>query len=311
MTADDLDVRLAGVILRSIPTHREPRMSVAQIAARAGADLPLTSAEVLAASQATVALLRTFGVLDENVEGVRAAGQMPAYFLNSLAWYVRNRAPMLDGWRDHQPLSQTGDAVTRGPNFLQRIEQRRQQLAEQRGIAATPSREQAAVLVLVKVMRQRRPHFLFQWDARASQLQLIGGRIEPGETPAQAAVREFQEEVGDGQSPRWQSERDYEITALALKGGPLALLQISPSYGALTAYTFHVFAVRIHAAQFTLNAGARWLDRADMLRGKTRDGLSMGEPALYRLLLGALAGIKRVPVSFTQQVGEHLVGVGE
>lgn len=307
MTDDDSGARFASAILHCIPTHREPRMSVAQIAARAGNGFSFTSAEAIAATHIVIALLRALGVLDESSEGIRAGGQMPAYFLRSLEWYVRHHAAVLDGWRE--PIAPA--EATNGPRLLKGIEQRRLQLAQPLGIAATPSREQAAVLVLVKAMHHRKPHFLFQWDARAGQMQLIGGRIEPGETPAQAAQREFQEEVGDRQSPGWQAERDYAIAPLPLKHEPLTLTQLSPSYGALTAYTFHVFAARIHATQFTLNAGDCWLSREDMLRGKTREGLSLGDTELYRLLLTNLAGgIKRVPASFLQ-MREQLVSVGQ
>jgi hypothetical protein len=308
MTDEDSGVLWTSRILRCIPTHREPRMTLAQIAARASEDLPLTGADALAATQTVITLLRVFGVLDEGADDMRAGGQMPAYFLRSLEWYVRHQAAMLDGWRE--PISAA--EATNGPALLMGIEQRRLHLAQSLGIAATPAREQPAVLVLVKAIIRRRPHFLFQWDARAGQMQLIGGRIEPGELPAQAALRELQEEVGDHQSPRWQPARDYAIAPLPLKAGPLALMQISPSYGALTAYTFHVFAARIHAACITLHAGDGWLDRQDMLRGKTRAGLSLGNPALYRLLIDNVAGgLKRVPASFFLQVHEQLVGVGE
>ncbi len=310
MAIDDLGAHLAGDILRCIPTHREPRMTITQIAMRAG--LLLNPSEALAATQAAVAVLRAFGVLDESEEGLRAGGQVPAYFLRSLEWFVRNRAPMLDGWHDQNTQFPTDDATMSGVQFLCQIERRRLVLAESLGIEAVASREQAAVVVLVKAMIGRRPHLLFQWDARARRMQLIGGRIEPGETPAQAALREFREEVGDVQLPRWQHGRDYEIAPRSMRGGILALTQLSPTYGALTAYTFHAFAAHIQAAHFTLNAGMHWLNRDEMLRGQTRAGVSLGDPALYRLLLARLVGgIRSVPASFTLQMREHFVGVGE
>jgi mutator protein MutT len=60
--------------------------------------------------------------------------------------------------------------------------------AELNGIAAPMQWSQAAALLLTRRARHLKHH--------AGQWALPGGRIEPGETPEQAALRELHEEVG-------------------------------------------------------------------------------------------------------------------
>lgn len=57
------------------------------------------------------------------------------------------------------------------------------------GVALTSDKSE------VVVIRKRKPEFM------ANKLNAIGGKIEPGETPMEAMVREFSEEAGIETSP--------------------------------------------------------------------------------------------------------------
>jgi 8-oxo-dGTP pyrophosphatase MutT (NUDIX family) len=222
---------------------------------------------------AVLTLLDMFGAVQRLAEGVRARDQRATYFIQSLALW----------------LTQAGnDDALITSELIRAMEQRRVLLAQRTGQLAPPTRLQAAAFVLIGRVIDDETHLLCQWDAQAAQYQLIGGRVEPGESAAQAAEREILEEVGAQQTPPLQKGVDFEL--LCALNEPITLQDISLTYGALTRYEFHVFHARVMRPALALGPNDAWIAVRDLLRGQTSDGKRLGNPNVYQAIDARISG---------------------
>lgn len=292
-------VQCVARALELIPTHRHNPKRAEQLALElAQSQVGLSESEATGMMKTLLALLDVLGVLSDQEDGYRLSGQVPTYFLQSLKWYFVHEARLFDNWNarrargDGAPPART--LLEDAPDFLRLVEQRRLQLAGQRGLDATPVRTQEAVLVLIKAVIDDTPHFLHQYDERAGQYQVIGGRIEPDETMMEAAMREFIEEVGAQQEPPLQGGRDFTLAPLLPLDEPIRLVSLSPTYGVLTRYAFYVCTAHFNIRQLKLTSLDRWLSVDEMLRGRAASGESLGNTEisleLDRRLPGGLRG---------------------
>ncbi len=301
--------RLVRQALEAVPTHHEPARPAAEIVHRlrecATADRP-SSEEAAAAVRCALTLLDVFGALATSEDGYRTAGQVATYFLRSLTWYVEHRVPLVAGWKSRGVRA--GNATSpldRATDFLSALEQRRLIMAGEAGFAAPASRRQEAVLILVKGILDGEVYYLHQFDADAHRYQLVGGRVEPGETPTAAALRELSEELG--------------ITADHARLHPLieppaciSLTALSPTYGALTEYAFSAFGAALAAHEIRLGSGDRWLSVAEMLDEDARSSNLASDSALMHeldhRLPGGLRGAPIQPVEIRALPGyrDHL-----
>lgn len=279
--------RWLAQMLALIPTHREPACDVHELARRLreAAPHPPSPAEAEVIVRCWLTMLSVFDVFDpDERHGYRTRGQVASYFLRSLAWYVEKGLPLLGGWhtRGARNAPATNALLEHAPHFLRAMEQRRLQLAHAHAVAVPPSRRQAAVFILIKGVLAGERFYLHRYDADAAQFQLIGGRTEPGETPFAAARRELEEEVGPGAvlhpHPVLNPDAPIHITAL------------SPTYGALTEYTFHLFTASLDGDALALTEPHRWLSVEAMLAGRTRAGSAMSDAQLARELDRRLPG---------------------
>jgi 8-oxo-dGTP pyrophosphatase MutT (NUDIX family) len=254
-------------ILQLIPTHRQPAQPVAALVAALGGD------EAASNIEAVLTLLDMFGAVQRLADSVRARDQRATYFMQSLALW----------------LTQAGDddaLIT--SELIRAMEARRVLLAQRTGQPALPTRLQSAAFVLIGCLIGDETHLLCQWDAQAAQYQLIGGRVEPGESAAQAAEREMLEEVGARQTPPLQTGVDFALH-LALNA-PIMLEDISPTYGALTRYEFHVFHAQVMRPALALGPDDAWIAVRDLLRGQTSDGKRVGNPGVYHEIDSRISG---------------------
>lgn len=269
--------------LALVPSHRDAPRTPEDLARSLAALSGLGTAESLGVISAVLGLLDTLGALRQEGDAVQLASQMPVYLARSLAWFAEQGLPAIDGWRhDSLRLSeqiQRHEWLEHAPHVLAALETRRVALAEAHNRALEPTRHQAAVLVLIDAEINGERCYLHQFDARANQFQLIGGRMEPNETPEQTALRETLEEVGP------QQPTPPSVTLIALFDGQPALEtdELSATYGALTRYTFYAFRAAF-AAPLTLGPHDRWVTRGEMLAGRTHDGHKLGTPRLAVIL---------------------------
>ena len=263
---------MIALALKLIPTHRQNARTVAAMVGELGVD---GAAGII---EATLMMLAAFGALQQHGDLVRSKDQRATYFIESLRL-----------WLEQADESET--LIT--PELIRAMESQRMKQAEATGNSAQPTRSQAAAFVLIGCVINDEMCLLCQLDRQAGQYQLIGGRLEPGETAAQAAHREFLEEVGNTQMPPLQADIDFELRALLDE--PITLSALSPTYGALTGYAFHLFQARIAGRQLALGPDDAWIAATDLLRGRTEDGKQIGDSRVYheidRRLVGGLTGL--------------------
>ena len=108
------------------------------------------------------------------------------------------------------------------------------------------------MFVLVKGNIGKKDYYLHEWDRRAEQFQLIGGRVEPGESLVAAARRELIEELDIEREQRLEYERDFNLDLLIESDRPLQWTDISPTYGALTKYSFWACSARFKVKELLM-----------------------------------------------------------
>ena len=291
--------RVIAGVLDSIPTHNEQPETVAQIADtvfRRISGFPTHDLEPIVAT--TLAVLSTFDVLHVSDGRYRSRGEMPVYFLRSLAWYVGNGRTVVSHWTRRgvgEPDPSIKGLLDAAPYLLRVMEARRLQLG---GTGVGPTRRQRVVFVLVKTVVEGRVHILFEWDRPAAQYQLIGGRIGD-EAPETAAAQEFIEEMDVDHAQRLEEGRDFDIRGLDWdRPPPLDWSGISQTVGALTQYEVWAYSAHLKVAQLRLGEQHRWLTIGEILEGRTASGRRTGDPALFRLMNASLTGgLEQVPIS--------------
>lgn len=270
--------------LAAIPTHRHPPLTLAAILRELAAQPNRAHADDLQiALSAALALLDAFSGLSwcETADGpaVQTRSQLDTYFARSA----------------QLTLAANGEWHMT-PELLRLLEQQRVTSATQIGTPAAPTRTQRAVFLLIVRQVQTETQLLHQFDTAARQYQLIGGRLEPGETAEDAAWREFQEEVGISQTMPLRAEEGVLQPVLE---SPFELENFSATYGAFTHYTFSAYHLRL--ARPTLQQGSldRWISPREMLIGHTDDGQSLGALDIARALDTRLpGGLAALPTSF-------------
>jgi hypothetical protein len=115
-------------------------------------------------------MLDILGMLHIDAAGVRMLSQLPLYFARSLAWFAAHNMPLIDGWRrDSVPLTSQlprESLFDHAPHVLSALESRRIRLAIEYGLNAEASRDQSAVVVLIRNPESAEPVYLHQFDTR-------------------------------------------------------------------------------------------------------------------------------------------------
>ncbi|NOX64034.1 MAG: NUDIX hydrolase [Chloroflexi bacterium] len=249
-----VDRALLAAWLRAIPQSRhEPK--------------PLESlpgGEIM--GKGLAAMLQVWGAVEISAKGVRAVSQPAYYFLHSLAAWAEEPGAVITDWSQERGAAQV-TGLEHGTSLVHFLE--RERLA--RNPNAAPIRSVAVAQILI-IRPGSPPVFLMQWDEQAQTYQLIGGRqksdIGWDEPIRKTAIREMEEELHGQVS---YEAGDFDIEMLTAFQGPVRL---SPSFGALSAYHFTFFRA-FHLPPLALGPGDRWVTRAEMLAGRTHDGMSV------------------------------------
>jgi 8-oxo-dGTP pyrophosphatase MutT (NUDIX family) len=294
MSASPAPRELFSCILSSIPTHREAALTIEQIVQRAGQNSAFEPAFLQGAVVTVLGFLDTLGALRYDGERVQFEAQAQVYTARSLAWFATNGVRLVDGWRDDpvrlsDPISRD-EIFDHGLHLLEALEARRERAAAQHGLEAAPVRDQSAVVIVIRSEINGRLFLLHQFDQRANQYQLIGGRMEPGESVLDTAHRELIEELGPSQ-PQPLGSGDYTLHPLFDGAPALTVDERSRTYGARTRYNFFVCEATFHT-RLLLGRHDRWIEKTELLRGLTSDGFQVGNPQLIAVIAPLLAGLR-------------------
>lgn len=154
-----------------------------------------------------------------------------------------------------------------------------------------------AALIIIKAESNGTQYILQQWDDGAKRFQLIGGLIEPNETPYDAAKRELFEEIG-------VSCNSMSLALITEK--PINIKTISPTSGIETDYTFWIFSSYLVNDSINVSKNERWVSVARLL-AQPPGSNNLYDP-LYQIINesipGGLAGMP-VTVSKAQINGDH------
>lgn len=263
--------------IRAIPQSRHQP--------RALADLP--HHQDVGAGLAT--MLAAWGAVELSDAGIRARSQPAYYFLHSLAAWLEAEAPIVEDWSEEQGV-QPDAGLQHGSSLVYALEKERK-----RRFPHAPAIRLTAVAQVLVVKPGNPPQFLVQWDARAGQYQVLGGRRK--QTPdwqepiEQTAIRELEEELAYQVS---HQAGDFTLAFLAEFPGKTAL---SPSFGALTAYHF-TFYLAQNLPPIQLGPDDRWVSRQDWLAGVADDGRPLRGDHIPLLEAAMNQRIDTLPSSF-------------
>lgn len=317
--------KLVCQTLGLIPTHRDAALTSREIAhklqtrwAEQTTEAPPSESEAVCVVYTVVMMLDAWGVLATTGERHQTVSQIPTYFLRSLGWYIEHGEPILTGWQT-KGVSQDvplASLLEHAPHFFKLMEERRVHFAEATQDAASASRHQDAVFILIKGVLAGEVYYLHQFDADAGQFQLIGGRIERSEMPAEAASRELSEELSCGNGAL-QPERDFDLQLLlgAQPQERITFSRISPTYGAWTHYTWVVFGAMLYRDDLMLSDNDRWISISAMLDDQTRPTRQLGDFRINRAINDHIPGglrdvaIAAVEIARLSHYARHIMQV--
>ena len=287
-------------ILDSIPTHQDSPKSIEDISSLITVNNDMSSAQVVLATGIVIEFLEMFGVLTWSDGRCRMLDQIPDYFRRSIMWYLVNNKTILSNWTRKgvgRDIS-TVNLLDTASYLVKLLEERRLDLSRIDKLDSGYSRFQPVSVLLIKAVDKNISYLLHQWDERAEQFQLIGGRRRNGEAPSDTAKRELQEEISKHDLNF--SRGDYDL--IPLHEAPIKYFEVSRTYGALTLYEFHLFAVKFNIEVLDLSPVDRWISIEEMKQGVTSNGHRIGNPQLLRHFDSAIEkGIENIPLSVTNK----------
>jgi 8-oxo-dGTP pyrophosphatase MutT (NUDIX family) len=269
-----------SIALEAIPSHRESPKSLVEISESVARSIDIPTEAAQGVVVATAAFLNTLGVLTWSDKSCCILAQIPDYFRRSLLWYFKHGQHILSNWTRAGVAREfdIANLLETAPYFLKILEERRLELSKQNNLDPGFSRFQPVAIVLVKGSEKKMSYFLHQWDDRAQQFQLIGGRQRGNEQPIDTAKRELHEELSEH---NLVVGRDFELAPL--NNIPIRISEVSRTYGALTAYEYWLFEVKLKIEKLRLSPTDRWISLEEMKNGITSTGRRIRDPHLYRL----------------------------
>lgn len=128
-----------------------------------------------------------------------------------------------------------------------------------------------AAFAVFSVDKMCETHYLAQWNQHWQRFNLIGGKLEPDESPLECVIREVEEEL------HLKFEADFIVSPEPVQ--TLDLTEVSERSGELTEYHMTFF-----AAEFTRpelcdsiveRSENRWLSLPEMMNEQTTDDLAI------------------------------------
>ena len=274
-------------VIRCIPSHREGSKSAEEIVNFVAEKLSVHKEAVIGTTYAVLEFFNLFDLLYWENNVCQIKNQTSNYFRNSLCWYLENNQKLLANWDRPGVVKEitNSNILESAPVFLKIVEERRIALSKQSHLDAGHSRTQPVVVTLIKGTDNDESYFLHQWDKKANQYELIGGKVRLDENHIDTARREIQEEVAKHDLVY---EKDYSLKCLSEK--PITRIEISRTYGALTLYEFWLYEVVFKTNNLVLTDDALWISIEEMKKGVTGSGKKIRDPEVHRIFDAEIPG---------------------
>lgn len=281
-----MNAQIAG-FLRRIPASNEPAVPLNTL-------VPDTEADLM---RGFLSALHLWGIVTSEGDSVRASSQTALYTLHSLAEWLESEEVIIRDWHTR---GLHAEPLFNGATFLSYLEKERvQRLADPQ-----PSRIERVAQVLIKRTNPTtsEPELLFQFDRNAQRYQLIGGRYSPRDHDNlhTTIIREITEELAPS---ALIPDQDYTLSATVhtIHIPPL----ISPTFGALSAYTFTIFHMQNLRKPLILSVEDRWIAVKDVLANYLPDApdktLFAANNTLYDRINTVTGGLATLPDSIRDQ----------
>lgn len=213
--------------------------------------------------------------------GLIPPGEVGTLVIASLRAHLADGLPAGLAW---DALDAPAPPALRGADVLRAVEAARLAAAPH----PTPGRSVRVVQAVIKARRGAHDLYLMQFDAHAGRYQPIGGKVDPGDADAEAALRrEIGEELGLDAPP------GPAACALARLCQGWQTLALSATYGILTAYEMDFYAVS--EVRFSIRTGpdTRWLSREEIAALRAADGRAISP--VYEQAFGGMAALDALP----------------
>ena len=286
-----------------ISDARKTHITAAKLAAELSKAQNLSEEAASHATSYVLSLLKALGIVELTNDEVLLRDQIASYLLKSIHWFVQHDLALIDNWERAGVSGSVTNLFEAPARLLKAIEERRMQVAAERGLVPTPSRIQPAAGALIKKTLRGKAYFLHQWDGDARQFQLIGGKVRDNETPMMAVRREACEELAGDIS----HGEHFEIEALVPE--PVVDRDISRTYGALTEYHATPFFLKFKIEKLMLGPHDKWISIDEMSAKETSVGERVAQwGMLYDAAIsGGLAGLPNsFPAASDGGVGQWL-----
>jgi 8-oxo-dGTP pyrophosphatase MutT (NUDIX family) len=203
-------------------------------------------------------------------------GERAQLFIKSMCAHLSDGLPMALDWQTGLEIK----AAAQGAVILAEVES----LRKNNVVKPTPVREVNAVNALILKRGDDGIFVYMQYDDKARQFQLIGGKVEPEDIdPMHTLQREIQEELNE---PNLRLFDHYQLEPLAEHFEKITL---SPTFGVVTSYAirfFHVLGLRFPLPEDAQN---RWISVAEIRQGATSDGHKISDlPILFERIWDTL-----------------------
>lgn len=284
-------------VLERIPGSRDDAVPIHDLCPFAMRDEPSCESCILA----VLTFLHAFDAITVSTDAtdglprIKARAQAASYFLKSLAVYIRDGLRLVSNWqRAGVGMEIPVHILSSGSQFVYLMERKR--IVEYGQASAIRQESIGKAVIKALINGQREPVYLVQYDDKAHQFQLIGGRKRPADGDMLTVIkREIEEEMRQN---HLVFAIDYQLTEIASDS---QYKELSLTYGAYTEYRITTYQVFMSRPELVLTPHDAWVTRKELLAGATRDGRRIYEPYIADLEKQIRGGLAQLPLSFEQE----------
>lgn len=232
---------------------------------------------------------------------IKSKSEISDYFLKSLSRYFEKNLTFVGDWERKGVI---GDmlmlpASLRGPQLVYLMEYRRtKELGDEIPIRKV---DVSQCIIKARIDGVSDPVYLFQYDFKSYQYQLIGGMKRLGDKDdLSVMLKEIEEELDKN---RYIYKKDFELEKLI---DNFVFSELSNTFGAYSEYCFSIYHMKIKAEKgLTLGVSDKWVTLYEILNGKTKEGERIGGQYLLEVDKLIPGGLEELPLSIDLRTNNY------